>query len=544
MAELHQRYAGQTVAALREVKVDRQDNLTHWAVDYLIHNQNRALPAMLDAALERRYSASPGESFFTGGGLHTFNNFRKEDNNRIPSLREALQESINLPFVRLMRDIVRHTMYQVPGSTAKLLEDDSDPRREEYLAKFADREGQVFLRKFWRKYQGLAPQEIQTTLLDGLRPTVDRLAAAHRYLNPMADVDTFAAFIRERFPGTLLGDAHLAALYKRYGPGTFDLPDQGYIARVHPLELWLAGHLAANPGASYAETVAASQEERQAVYRWLFRTRAKNAQDQRIYTILEVEAFLEIHRRWQRFGYPFNHLVPSLATALGSSGDRPAALAELMGIIVNDGMRLPTVRIDSMRFGADTPYETRFKRRESAGERVMAPEVAAALRHALSDVVEGGTARRLAGAFKLQDDTVLALGGKTGTGDNRIVTVSASGATRSSVALNRTATFVFYLGKRHFGTLTAYVTGSDAAGYRFTSGLPVQILKTMGPVLVPYIEASAPQVEPPPVVADVPPADDVPAPEPASGEVESPGAVEAPAVEPRPEVAQESPAKE
>jgi hypothetical protein len=34
--------------------------------------------------------------------------------------------------------------------------------------------------------------------------------------------------------------------------------------------------------------------------------------------------------------------VPSYATAIGSSADRPLALAELMGIIVNDGQRRPT----------------------------------------------------------------------------------------------------------------------------------------------------------------------------------------------------------
>ncbi len=54
--------------------------------------------------------------------------------------------------------------------------------------------------------------------------------------------------------------------------------------------------------------------------------------------MLEIEAFLDIHQRWQKVGYPFDHLVPSLATAIGSSGDRPAALAELIGTILNDGV--------------------------------------------------------------------------------------------------------------------------------------------------------------------------------------------------------------
>jgi membrane peptidoglycan carboxypeptidase len=120
----------------------------------------------------------------------------------------------------------------------------------------------------------------------------------------------------------------------------------------------------------------------------------------------------------------------------------------------------------------------------------MAPEVAAALRNALSDVVETGTARRLMGAFSVP------VGGKTGTGDNRIVTAGVRGT-----ALNRTATFVFYLGPRHFGTLTAYVIGPNAAAFRFTSGLPVQILKSMAPILGPYVaarDAGGPTAEPAP----------------------------------------------
>ena len=67
---------------------------------------------------------------------------------------------------------------------------------------------------------------------------------------------------------------------------------------------------------------------------------------------------------------------------------------------------------------------------------------------------------------------------------------------------------MFYLGPRHFGTLTAYVIGPDAASYRFTSGLPVQILKSMGPLLLPHLEtASADGCLPPPLLAQLPAAD-------------------------------------
>jgi membrane peptidoglycan carboxypeptidase len=486
VAELHQRYVGQTPAELRKLPVEQRDRLSQWAIDYLAKARERDLPSMLQAALARSYSASPGETFFTGGGDHSFNNFRHEDDGRTPSVREALQGSINLPFVRLMRDVVRYSMYQVPGSSAQLMEKAGDPRRADYLARFADKEGQVFLRRFWHKYQGKTADEIRDVFLDGLRPSASRLAAVFRYLSPEAPPSALEAFLRQRLDKQTLAEERISALYTRSAPEAYDLPDRGYIARVHPLELWLVGYLSTHPQSTWSELVQASAKERQAVYRWLFNTRFKGAQDSRIFTMLEVEAFLDIHRRWARLGYPFGHLVPSLATALGSSGDRPAALAELMGIIENGGIRRTTRRIDHLDFATGTPYETRFASPAGQGERVMAPEVAAALRNALSEVVEGGTARRLSGAFKQADGSPLAVGGKTGTGDNRIVLGKGAGR---GVAMNRTATFVFYLGPHHFGTLTAYVMGPEAGKYRFTSALPVQILKTMGPILMPVLDA-------------------------------------------------------
>ncbi|PAU62090.1 transglycosylase domain-containing protein [Pseudomonas indica] len=490
IAELHDRFAGQSPKALRAVEVEPMDLITRWALDYLATRSDHNLPAMLDAALERRYSANPGERFFTGGGLHTFGNFRREDNGRLPTLKEALRESINLPFIRLMRDIVRYSTYQAPGNSAELLKNDKDPRREEYLRRFADREGTVFLLRFWRKYKGKAEQERLDTFLDGLRATPVRLAAVHRYLRPRDDLPTFAAFLRSRVPQEKLTDKRIEELYRNYGPGAYNLPDQGYIARVHPLELWLLGYLIDNPKAEFSDAVEASRDERQEVYGWLFKTRHRSARDVRIRTMLEVEAFLDIHRRWQRVGYPFDHLVPSLATAIGSSGDRPAALAELMGIIQNDGIRLPTVRIDNLHFATGTPYETHFNQVPNRGKRVLPSEVAAALRDVLSTVVEGGTARRLQGSFALPDGQPLSVGGKTGTGDNRIESVGPGGRILSSRAMNRTATFVFFIGQDHFGTLTAFVPGQAAENFRFTSALPVQVLKGMAPVLSPYLEPS------------------------------------------------------
>lgn len=486
VSELHARLAPQAPKTLGSIAFDRQDTLTRWAVQHLSTHPDRSLDAMLEAALERRFSADPGERFFTGGGLHSFNNFNAADNGRSPTLREAMQASINLPFVRLMREVVRHTMYQVPGSTARLLEDDQDPRRSAYLALFADREGQTFLRRFWRKTDQRKPAELRALLLDGLRPTPERLSAVFRYLEPDASAQALEAFLRERLGEKAPDAPRVQRLHERFAPDALDLPDRGHLAGVHPLELWLVAYRLQHPDAPLSQALKDSADERQAVYGWLFRTRVKSAQDTRIYTLLEVEAFLDIHNRWVRLGYPFGHLVPSLATALGSSGDRPAALAELMGIIVNDGVRLPTRHITGLHLASDTPWETALGRTAAQGEQVMTPEVARALRKALSEVVERGTARRLSGSFQTEGGEGgedLSPGGKTGTGDNRVVVRG-----RAALALNRTATFVFHLGPRYFGSLTAYVVGPDAANYRFTSGLPVQILTSMGPGLMPYLD--------------------------------------------------------
>jgi hypothetical protein len=47
---------------------------------------------------------------------------------------------------------------------------------------------------------------------------------------------------------------------------------------------------------------------------------------------------------------------------------------------------------------------------------------------------------------------------------------------------------VFYIGEHHFGTLTAFVPGSSAQNFTFTSALPVQVLKGMAPLLTPYLQ--------------------------------------------------------
>jgi membrane peptidoglycan carboxypeptidase len=194
-------------------------------------------------------------------------------------------------------------------------------------------------------------------------------------------------------------------------------------------------------------------------------------------------------------------MVPTYATAIGSSSDRPVALAELVGILVNNGVHRPSVSLTDVHIAGGTPYETLLQRLPDPGQQALAPEVATTVRRAMADVVEHGTARRLNGVFKMSNGQVITVGGKTGSGDNRFKTFSRSGAVISSRATNRTATFVFYIGERYFGVITAYVQGREADHYQFTSGLPVTLLKLLAPTLLakldknPQHSAATPAVE-------------------------------------------------
>ena len=506
--QMHKRYGGMDTAELNKVVFDPKDNLTRWGLDYFkalpLAKGGRDLPAMLQASMERKYSASPNEGFFTGGGMHHFGNFSKDDDNRILTLRQALRNSVNLVFVRMMRDVARYYMFQNPTSSASLLADADDPRRAAYLARFADKEGREFLYRFYAKYKGKSPDEQQAALLASVRPTPVRLATIYRTIAPDATLAQFTAFLKANLPSqNEVPDDRVGRLYDQYAIDAWSLADRGYLAGVHPLELWMVAYLLKNENATLSQMVAASEKQRQEVYKWLFTTHHKFAQDRRINGLLEVEAFLEIHRQWKKMGYPFDSLVPSYATVLGASADRPAALAELMGILVNGGVRKPSERIESLHFAANTPYDTTVKRvKSNQHEQVVSPEVARAVVDAIREVVSDGTAKRVKNAFVRADGSVIAVGGKTGTGDQRFDVYGAGGRLIESRYVNRSATFVFNIGERFFGSMTAYVRGPESKNYDFTSALPVQLLAVLAPTLMPLIEPPTPGT----VTAGAPPA--------------------------------------
>ncbi len=491
IASLHETHGNAPHAELAALTRTPRDPLTDWSIGYLLGAKDRSLQPMLDAAMQRTYSASPYETFFTGGGQHRFGNFNKDDNGKVPSVAYALRHSINLPFIRLMRDITRHHL-----AMDREAFDENDPERSRaaYLRRFADREGRAYLHRFYEDYRGLSPKEALEFLAARTRAKPHSLAVIFRSVRPNADIAALDDFLATRVTAPL-GRNDVEALYGKYEAGRFSLNDRGYIAGIHPLELWLVSYMRQRPNAGWDELTSASAKERQDVYSWLVKTSRKHRQDVRIRILKEEEAFNRVLKDWRAQGYPFAQIVPSYATAIGSSGDRPDALARLMGIIINDGVDVPMTSIERISFAAATPFETELSySAPRAPVRVFAPEVARTLKRALKSVVEGGTAIRLNDAFHDVDGSPLEMGGKTGTGDNRFKTFNAAGNVLESRAVDRTATFAFFLGDRFFGTITAYVPGEDADHYGFTSSLALQLLKSIAPSIQELIDTPAASV--------------------------------------------------
>ncbi len=107
IAKLHRQLADVPARDLSRLAASADDALSGWAASYLARASDRSLQPMLEAALQRRYSAAPQE-FFTGGGSHVFENFARWEDHTNPTVLEAFEQSINLAFIRLLRDVLNY----------------------------------------------------------------------------------------------------------------------------------------------------------------------------------------------------------------------------------------------------------------------------------------------------------------------------------------------------------------------------------------------------------------------------------------------------
>ncbi|MBV1929501.1 MAG: transglycosylase domain-containing protein, partial [Gammaproteobacteria bacterium] len=486
--ELHQRYLNMSDEELAAKTFNEDDHLSIWVNEYMSQpDVDKTKAGILAASMQRNYSGHTNERFFTGGAYHRFHNFQNKDNYRELTVDEAIRRSVNLPLIRMMRDIVNYTLYNQMEIAPDIYINKGAEQRIKYLEQYADKESKIYLWRFWKELRNKTPDEIAETLALKTHKSPVHLTVVYRTVFPEASYEETAEFIKKHC-ANCNQDGDYADTFENYGPGKFNINDQAYITGLNEIELWLGYHLAKNPDARWADLEKPSAGVRKEGYTWLMKSTNTRAQNKRIRIMIEQEAFDDhIIHRWKKQGFPFDRMVASYASSIGVSGDNPNSLADLAGILMNEGQRKTISTFEEISLAKDTPYETNFKDLYEQSEQVISPEVANIAHHAMQNVVANGTARRAKNSIELSNGRHAIVGGKTGTGYNRKQVTYEDGS-KQSIAVNRTATFMFTIDQCMYGTIVAYAPGDMADAQKFTSSLPVQAFKELVPTLMPLFD--------------------------------------------------------
>ena len=473
MSDLYTKISPMSRKEMLEIKIKPGDGMTHWARGHLFMRRAKTRLDFLKDAMDRKYSASPYYAFLTSGGMHRFHNFSDYYDSRRMDLWSATRASVNLVFVRLMQDIAHYHRFDQVDET--ILSDGDHPKRKEYLRRWARKDLAKHFNRAWNKWGSVEPEDMIERFGKEFQEKPQRLATIIKMLKPEATAQQMDEWIG-KYTGKQ--DKFDAELFIK-NESIWNLADRAYVTQMHPIELRILKQRFVKDTLTREQALKTAQDNVDDYYVWLMDKISQGKQNKFIRIELERDAFDSIHKQWTAMGYPFDHLTPSLATALGASGDRPSALANMMGILVNDGLALPNQRIQAFRIAEGTPYEVHMSQTKfDPAKKVLDPEVAQVARMAAEVVVERGTARR---ASKLFDDDVV-IGGKTGTGDHRDEKLDRWGRVISSKGIRRSGTFTFFYDDRFFGVMTVYVD-ENVDSYNFTSALAVKTFKTIGPTL-------------------------------------------------------------
>jgi hypothetical protein len=290
-------------------------------------------------------------------------------------LRNAFQHSINLVYIRLMRELVQYYQAELDYDQKAILADSEHPQRRELLDAAMDNEARETLQKYYRRYSNVPFEAALARMCGKDSRGLRRLAIFALAENPDASVADLRALAHRAYPETnAASDTLMSSYHRAFAHKIHNSQDEAYLLGRHPLEAWMVRDRRDHPEARWADVLERSAEGAQGDRRGSIRALQGSPEPAHSHRA-RARAFVEIHKAWQQLGYPFDSLVASLATAIGSSADRPQALAELVGIIQRGGVgcrccasnrctsRWNAVR-DALRAGA------------RPGDRVMPREVA------------------------------------------------------------------------------------------------------------------------------------------------------------------------
>src|SRR5260370_33131826 len=120
--------------------------------------------------------------------------------------------------------------YEVQSVPARprLLTDRADPERGGYLRYFADEEGQTFLRRFYKKFDGLSPDQMMAAMAAQTRPQTGPLAALYLAVHPSASFAELRNFLAAHLPRTRVTDQEVGRVFATASPARLSWQELGY----------------------------------------------------------------------------------------------------------------------------------------------------------------------------------------------------------------------------------------------------------------------------------------------------------------------------
>ena len=308
--------------------------------------RTRSLAAMLEAAMERRYSASPGESV-----LHR----RRRAHLLELQARGRRQVAVGArSAARIDQPRVHPHHARRRRTTTSTARPDNTGTRAAGPAPSRPRRLPLALRRSRRPrlHPPLLPQ-VPGAEARRRSSTSCSTACARRRIatrsstgrsRPKAGVPAFAKFMRARFPGSD-AERRRSRVDVREIRRRQIQPAGPRLSRAHPSARAVAGRVPA-PAPRREVGPGRRSEPRRAPGGLPVALQEQGESRRRTRASARCSKWKRSPRSTSTgsaLGYPFGALVPSYATAIGVSGDRPAALAELMGIIVNGGATPPGI---------------------------------------------------------------------------------------------------------------------------------------------------------------------------------------------------------
>jgi len=150
------------------------------AAGYLSANPPATLAQTLEAALGPRVIRRSDERF-TVGAWQAFLVTSAAKIMAASTLRESTARVYHLPFVRLMRDILRYAITSRLKGSMNVMRETTIRHDQNLSGRFATRKGKTFLLALLAKSRADRGARLGC-VLDGLRPTATRLAAVHSLL--------------------------------------------------------------------------------------------------------------------------------------------------------------------------------------------------------------------------------------------------------------------------------------------------------------------------------------------------------------------------